>query len=60
MELIFYCVKPLLCNDLEVGKYTRTVSRQRLGKHVPAAKNQRATLEVLLECFYVVRDGELS
>jgi hypothetical protein len=26
----------ILCNDREIGGYTRAVSRQRLGKHVPA------------------------
>jgi hypothetical protein len=26
----------LLCNDSEMGGYTRAVSGQRLGKHVPA------------------------
>jgi hypothetical protein len=38
------------------GGYTRAVPGQRLGKHVPAAINRRATIEVLLEtgCFYVV------
>jgi hypothetical protein len=50
-------VELLLCDDREIGEYTRDVSRQRLGKHVPAATNRRATIEVLLEtgCFYVVR-----
>jgi hypothetical protein len=44
-----------------MGKYTRAVSGQRLGKHVPATTNRRATMEVLLEteCFYVVRAEEL-
>jgi hypothetical protein len=32
-----------------MGKYTRPISRQRLGKHVPTATNRRATVEVLLE-----------
>jgi hypothetical protein len=33
------------------------VSTQRLGKHIPAATNRRATIDVLLETgyFYVVR-----
>jgi hypothetical protein len=54
------------CSDRQVrqdnivactGVYTRTVSGRRLGKHVPAATNRRATIELLLEtgCFYVVR-----
>jgi hypothetical protein len=35
-----YCsVKgPLLCNNCEMGSYTRAVSGQRLGKHVPVAR----------------------
>jgi hypothetical protein len=35
---------------------------QRFGKHVPAATNQRATMEVRVEtgCFYVVRVEELQ
>jgi hypothetical protein len=39
----------------------RAVSRQRLAKHVPAATNQRATIDILLEtgCFYVVHAEEL-
>jgi hypothetical protein len=41
-------VEPLLCDDREIGKYTRAVSRQRLGKHVPAGKNRRAAIEILL------------
>jgi hypothetical protein len=46
----------------EIGEYTRDVSRQQLSKHVPAAMNQRATIEVLLETgyFYVVHAEELS
>jgi hypothetical protein len=55
-------VEPLLCDDREMGKYTGPDPRQRLYKHVPAAKNWRATIEVLVEpgCFYVVRAEELS
>jgi hypothetical protein len=39
----------LLCDYREIGEYTRDVSRQRLGKHFPAATNRRATIDVLLE-----------
>jgi hypothetical protein len=55
-------VQPLLCDDCEIGEYTRDVSRQRFCKHFPAATNRRTTIEVLLEtgCFYVVRAEELS
>jgi hypothetical protein len=54
-------VEWLLCDDRDIGEYTRDVSRQRLGKHVPAAKNRDATIETLLgrECFYVVHAEEL-
>jgi hypothetical protein len=44
-----------------MGGYTREVSRQRLSKHVPAATNTQATIEVLLgysngnRVLYVVR-----
>jgi hypothetical protein len=34
----------LLCNDLEINKYTRTDSRQRLGEHLPAATDTKATM----------------
>jgi hypothetical protein len=41
----------------KMGGYTSSVSGQRLGIHVPAATNRRATMEGLLErgCFCVVR-----
>jgi hypothetical protein len=39
----------MLCNDREMDGYTSSVSRQRLGKHVPAAKDTIATIEEL--CF---------
>jgi hypothetical protein len=37
--LILQRVESLLCDDREIGKYTRPVSRQRLGKHVSTATN---------------------
>jgi hypothetical protein len=46
---------PLLCNDREIGKYTRAVSRQRLSKHVSAAKDTRSTIELLLETVFSTR-----
>jgi hypothetical protein len=51
----------LLCDDREMDEYTTDVSRQRLGKHIPAATNLYATIEVLLEmeCFYEVHAEEL-
>jgi hypothetical protein len=33
----------------------RAVSRQRLGKHVPAATDTRATIEILLERMFCTR-----
>jgi hypothetical protein len=36
-------VEPLLCNDREMGPYTRVISGQRLGKRVPTAKDKHAT-----------------
>jgi hypothetical protein len=33
-------VQPLLCNEREMGGYTRAVSGQRLGKHVPSARHE--------------------
>jgi hypothetical protein len=33
-------VEPLLCNDLEIGGYTRAISGRRLGKYVPAATEE--------------------
>jgi hypothetical protein len=41
------CVGPLLCDDREIGKYTRPVSRQRFDKHFSEATNRPATIEVL-------------
>jgi hypothetical protein len=51
-NLILWRIDPLLSDD----SVTATVSGQRLGKHVPAATNTHATVELLLEtgCFYVV------
>jgi hypothetical protein len=51
----------LLCNDREMSGYTRAVSRQRLGKHIPVVRQQilnNATvgLQQWKSCdFYVVR-----
>jgi hypothetical protein len=38
-----YVALAILCNDREISKYTRAVSGQRLGKHVPAATDTNAT-----------------
>jgi hypothetical protein len=42
-------VQPLLRNDREMGGYTKAVSGERLGKHVPVARQQTlniATVEL--------------
>jgi hypothetical protein len=54
-ENILQRVEPLLCNDREMGGYTRAVSGQRLSKHVHAATNRRATTVVLLETGCLLR-----
>jgi hypothetical protein len=40
-------------NGCEIGRYTTTVSEQRLGKHVPVTTNTHATVDLQLEtvCF---------
>jgi hypothetical protein len=43
--------QPLLAN----GSETTFVFRQRLGKHVPAATDTRATIEILLETVFSTR-----
>jgi hypothetical protein len=43
--------QPLLANGFE----TTFISRQRLGKHVPAATDTHATIEVLLETVFSTR-----
>jgi hypothetical protein len=42
---VLWRIDPLLCNDREMGGYTRTVCGKRLGKHVPAATDTYATIE---------------
>jgi hypothetical protein len=41
-ERVFYRVQPLLRIDREMGEYTRAVSEQWTGKHVPAATDTNA------------------
>jgi hypothetical protein len=50
---LLWRIDPFLRGDC----VTATVSVQRLGKHVPAATNTYATIELLLQmsCFYMVR-----
>jgi hypothetical protein len=38
--ILLQVVQPLLRNGREIGGYTRGVSGQRLGKHVPIANKQ--------------------
>jgi hypothetical protein len=45
----FVACRAVAMNDREMGGYTRAVSGQRLGKHVPAATGTNATVEEL--CF---------
>jgi hypothetical protein len=47
-----YRVEPLLCDDGEIGKYTRPFSRQWPSKHVPTVMNRHATIEVLLQTVF--------
>jgi hypothetical protein len=37
-------IEPLLCDDSEISKYTRAVTRQQLDKHIPAAKDANTTM----------------
>jgi hypothetical protein len=39
-EETMYQVEPSLCDDREIGKYTKPIPKQQLDKHVPTAKNQ--------------------
>jgi hypothetical protein len=54
-------VEPLVCNDREMGGYTRAFFGQRLGKQIPVARQQilnNATvgLQQWKSCvFYVIR-----
>jgi hypothetical protein len=36
--------EPLLCNNHKIHRYTRAVSRQQLGKHIPTAADMNATM----------------
>jgi hypothetical protein len=38
-----------------MSKYARAISRQRFGKHVSAAADTHATIEVLLETMFSIR-----
>jgi hypothetical protein len=42
-------------NDSEISKYTRAVSRLRLGKHVPVATDTHVTIEGFLETVFTTR-----
>jgi hypothetical protein len=50
-------VETLLCNDREISQHTRASSRQRLGKHSPAATDMNTTMfqQHSNGVFYVVR-----
>jgi hypothetical protein len=49
--MAMFLVKPLLCNDSEMGGYTRAVSGQRRGKHVPRATDTKAIMDTIEELF---------
>jgi hypothetical protein len=49
-------IEPLLCNDGEMAEYTRDVSGQGLGKHVPAATETSVTIEYLCSLCGPCRD----
>jgi hypothetical protein len=48
--------QPLLAN----GSESTFVSKQRLGKHVPAATDTHATIEILLETVFSTRSVQRS
>jgi hypothetical protein len=48
--------RPLLVN----GSETTFVSMQRLGKHIPAAMDKRATIEILLETAFPTRSAQIG
>jgi hypothetical protein len=48
-------MEPLVCNDREIGGYTKAVSWQRLGKHVPAATDTNTTIEEMFCMWSVLR-----
>jgi hypothetical protein len=49
---ILWRVEPLLCTDREISIYTRAVSMQRLGKHVPAATNTHAIIIIIIIIYF--------
>jgi hypothetical protein len=49
-------VEPLLCNDREMGGYTRTFSGQRFRKHVSAATDMNVTTEEMCFLYCLCRD----
>jgi hypothetical protein len=53
--LVFNCEDLLLSDYCELGKYTRPVSRQRLGKHEPRATNRSEKMEMMLEMGFSTR-----
>jgi hypothetical protein len=50
----------LPCNESEISKYIRAVSRQWLYKHVPAATDTHATIKVLFEMVFSTGSGQRS
>jgi hypothetical protein len=52
---IVYRVQPLLCNNRINNDFMQPVSRQQIGKHVPAATNTHRRIELLLETVFSTR-----
>jgi hypothetical protein len=52
---VLWCIDPLLGKDLETNGVMQPVSRQRIGKHVPAATNTFTTIELLLKTVFSAR-----
>jgi hypothetical protein len=53
--LILRRLPPFLCNKRINNGVMQPVSRQRIGKHVPAATNTHITIELLLKRVFSVR-----
>jgi alanine dehydrogenase len=52
LRFILQRVEPLLCNNREISKYTKAVSRQWLGNLVPTVRDRHARIYVVLETVF--------
>jgi hypothetical protein len=52
LNVLKYCAraKPLLCNDSEIGGYTRAVSGQQVGKHIQQNRHERNNRRAVFLC----------